>query len=465
MISCIYNFKSSTKNGSNRIFNSSVMKPTILLVISTICIFIFFGCNDDNEGFISLREDLNMSANLEGNSVQINWTLSKITDFQYYAICRSTNRKYYDYSYLYESYFDVFYVDDYNTTNYTDDAPYTIGTNYYWIMALCSYEGEDGYTYTTYIKSNLDSVSVTDITTFNQFPKKVIYYPDENLLGLNNRYSFTLYNYSSDKIIGSVAFNSYQNSASMGLYNNNLEVYLSKASGTIDIYNASNMSHTESLSYNNFDYAFISMAANNNGSIYATTYNTDSVYIFNRGTGEYSSYHCYEPLYLAYDEANNLLFGIEGESYPYLYQFNLNNIGEITSSKNDQFRGYHYSDLKVDPYSDKLYILPDPLVYKSSSFTETTTSISEIQDIAFTEDKIYIAPFEAKVILEIDKTNSSTNTINLPGYPVYIFVDENELIALITEDEVSYSSAKSSDFKGYSYNTSIGIYKVELSSK
>ncbi len=151
-------------------------------------------CDSEKDDYIYLSDELRLSVSQNENEIELNWTLTKFDNFREYIIYRSNNKDDYNSS---NSYYNgnaemIFSTEDYFLQKFTDKAPNALGTNYYWILAY----DNSGYYETQVIKSNLDSINISQHTSFNSFPIGTIFNADENLVGfIDNTSTFTLYNY------------------------------------------------------------------------------------------------------------------------------------------------------------------------------------------------------------------------------------------------------------------------------
>ena len=450
----------------------------IITGFEVLLVILFLGslvsCEDDDEGYIALSDKLYVKAQQSGKIVDINWTLTNIRNFKNYRVCRSLNKDDYNNSYFGSNSpnYVLTSIEDKYASNYIDKNASYLGLNYYWIEALYTYEYEDGHTATRIMKSNLDSCKVSDTRSFNKIPNHVIFNKEENLLGLCFTDQFVMFNYDLDKIIKSIEYSSYSPNHSypcFGQYKDNLELYLQGDDGGLKVYDANNMSLiTQYPVFFNSGNPSASISTNNQGIIYFKEWYNNYLYIIDRETSNISTYSNsnYYGSFLAYEDFNNLLIAFEIDSYPVCYCYTLNSQGLVTSYVSRSVSGYYYPCVKINSYDNKMYILPETKEIDITNFSNgySSSSLGNLQDITFDVDEIYTAPFGSKTIERI-RSNGSTTSYEVPGYPIYVFVDDSQLIVLFVEEPTTISSVSSSSrryFKGYIENTPFGIIKIEL---
>ncbi|WP_439185485.1 hypothetical protein [Carboxylicivirga taeanensis] len=419
-------------------------------------LLLFTSCESDNEGYISLSEDLRLSALEKDSAVHLNWTLTKVDNFQEYRVYRSKDKG----SYYHNS--PIYVGTDFFEHTFIDESPNFLGMNYYWVEARGN--AEDDY-YRVY-KSNIDSVRVGNYPSFSYFPASMIFNKEDNLIGfIDGRQKFTLYNYQDENVVATKTVSYNFAHPCFGTYNGQTELYLNENSdNSISVYAAKTMKYLTRLSMKSQD--IFSIAVNNNGKVYVAPNYGSYLEVLDRGHSVSSTINSsYDQKYLKYSDVREVLIANEYDSYSRLYEYFVTADGNITSENyvSSYFSGQHYACVKEDPLTGNVYLQPNGMVKLLNNSYIANSVFGKCQDIAFSSSFVYTAPFEYKALLKYDRNGQLLEAIDLPGYPVYIFIDDNQLIVIFVENPVSYNQSNSySRFKGYNDETAFGICKIDI---
>ncbi|MBS2212281.1 hypothetical protein KEM09_12770 [Carboxylicivirga mesophila] len=429
-------------------------------IVSICGVFVFLmnilsSCESGSDDYTALSKNLRISATENDGTVQLKWTLAKINNFREYRVYRSKDKNnYYQNSLIYSG-------TDFFHHTFVDENPNALGTNYYWVEAL---SGND-FDYTRSYKSNIDSINIGNYPSFSFFPKSVIHNKDEMLIGfIDGRNKFTLYNYESDVVVGTKEVNYNFQYPCFGKYNGLTELYLGENNtNEIGIYDTKSLKKTGSLPLNN-QYLY-SLASNGDGKIYASCDYGSYIEVINRNmTGAYLINSSYDQQYLKYSESQNALIANEDDSYSYLYVYNADSYGDIgyNNYTSSYLQGYNYSCIKEDPFTGHIYIQPYGKMKPAGVSNTVYSNFGNCQDIAFNSINIFTAPFNSKALYKYDRSGNYVGTIDLPGYPVYILVEDDKLIVFFVEQAISVSQVEYNRvYKGYNQDTPFGIYIVK----
>lgn len=423
-----------------------IWSSIVLLLLTAV------SCESDNEDYIALSKELRLDLVEIDGKVQLKWTLAKINDFREYRVYRSKDRdRYYQSSLIYSG-------NDFFTHSFVDENPNYLGTNYYWVEAL----GGNDIDYSRLYRSNVDSINIGDYASFSFFPQSVIFNKEENLLGfIDGRRKFTLYNYEEEKVVGTKDVNYSFRYPCFGNHNGQTELYLyENNSNEIGVFEPETLMKLANIPLSN-QYLY-SVASNNAGKIYASySYGSSNIEVVNRDlSGSYWINSSYDEKFLQYSEAENALIANEDDSYSYLYVYNADSDGNINYNNYtySYIQGYNYACVKEDPATGHIYVQPHGRMKMSGTNSTVFSSFGNCQDIAFNSSFVFTAPFSLKELHKYDRNGNFVESIALPGYPVYLFVDDDRLIVLFVEQQISISQTDSNRaYKGYNQETAFGI--------
>ncbi|ASB49199.1 hypothetical protein [Alkalitalea saponilacus] len=427
-------------------------------------ILVFNSCHkNDYSEHLSLSDTFEINLVKEDGKVKINWTLVRSINFSEYRIYRIQDPDIYNY--VYRSNYVIKNIQNKHQLSYIDDAPVYLGTNYYWIEI---FDNRGVRTHT----SNMLSISISEIRTFNYFPVNVIFDVEECLLGFNSDKgygnSFTLYNFERDEIIIEASIFSPHARPAFGKYNGNTELYFPAPSQRIIIYNASNMSENNHMSLPNNRMAQ-SIAAADNGNIYVVERFGYYLYALNRTTGSalrfWQSYMDGSNQMIYSQKLSKLLsFNNSNDWSGFLISTALNSDGSINDyeSNSKWVEGDYYSEFRFDPRNDDIYLFPNVKKFNANNLEEIPLNKPlYLNDIAFCEYFSYLAPLDQKKIIKKDLNDEVVETFELKGYPINVFKAKDKLVVIIVENRSQWP-VSNYHLKGYPRNTPFGIEIIKL---
>ncbi len=432
-------------------FRVAIIYSFIILLLT-----LTLSCESENDDFIALSKEIRLSAIEKDGTVELKWTLSKVDNFREYRVYRTKDKSaYYQNTQIYRG-------TDFFEHTFVDENPNTLGMNYYWVEAL----GGNDYDYSNIYKSNMDSVQIGNYASFSFFPKSVIINKEENLLGfIDGRQKFTLFNFEEEKTIGTLDVMYSFRYPCFGTFNGQTELYIGdNSSNSIAVYDTKAFKPKANipLSIQNI----YSLATNGSGKIYVSSDYDSYIEVANRDfSGSNLVNSSYDKMYLNYSESQDVLIANEDDSYSNLYVYNVDSNGNITYNgyTSSYLQGYNYACVKEDPANGHIYIQPYGLMNIPGSRTVTSSAFGSCQDIAFTSSFVYTAPFSSKAIYKYDRNGNFIESLVLPGYPVYVFVDNDRLVVLFVEQQIPLSQVSSNpNFKGYNQETAFGICFLNL---
>lgn len=433
-----------------KFFSISFLAISLLLITS---------CESDDEGYISLSDELTIKAAKKGESVELTWTLTDLPRFLSYTLYHSTNKNAYRGGGYSSETNVIFSTDDYYKHSYTHKNPNVLGQNYYWVSA--NIEGYDQYGYGSYILSNLDSVNISGYPAFNSFPKGIEFYATDDLLCfVDGTNTCKVYNYTQNEVLSEIPVGYNFTYPCFAKYNGVTELYVSDQSNSIKIYDTKDYSVIQTINLNSSGSVY-SIASNGSGILYvSTTYGR--LYVVDRVTNNImQEFYVSDDCYLKYDDQQKILIANENDSYGSIYRFTINAQGLISNSRSIYARGYHYPAVKLNS-NGVVYTLPT-VKYVDNQFNSLyETSYHQLQDVEFDGSYFYCAPVNVMSVIKYNNTVQQS-IIDMPGYPVYLFKDGNKLITLFVEGTVDPNNLNyNRSTKGYSYNTPFGIKIVDL---
>jgi len=430
-------------------------KLTNLCSVLAFTLITLISCESDTDGYVSLSEDLNLSAVEYNGKVKLKWTLTKLNNFQEYRVYRSKSASgYYQNN-------PIFTTSDFFNNTFIDENPNALGINYYWVDAI----ERAGGNYEQRRMSTIDSVRIGNYDSFSYFPTSVIFDKETNLIGfVDSHNKFTLYNYSERKVIAEKEVNRYLRYPCFGKYQGQTELYISENnSSSLSVFDLNTMNKKASIALS--QYQPYSIAVNGKGKIYVSTHYRD-IEVLNRDqSAVYSVSSSYDPKYLYYSQNMNMLLANEDDSYGQLYRYNADTEGDIdyNNSSYTYLSGYHYPCFKEDPYGGNIHVMPNGRILNPSNGSFEYSVFGNSQDVSFSSSYVYVAPFGQKSIYTYERSGAHVNTIDIPGYPIYTLIDDNTLIVLFVEDSVSVSQAGNNrHYKGYDSETAFGIFTINL---
>ncbi len=438
--------------------------PKLILVSMALTLLSLFSCEEDKD-FIALSENIKLSLINNNENVEARWSLAKLPQFTEYRLIRSLDKNDYKNSGGYYQSSQVVYTsNNFYDHQHIDMQASKLGMNYYWVEARCSHPCG----YEQVVKSNIDSINIGNYTAFNSFPRSVIHNSDEDLLGfIDDSGQFTLYNYTLKKIIGKIDVSYNDCYPAFGKFGNNWELYIPAPNGMIRIYDAPSMTLKETIQINNYQYIYC-IVPDNEGRLYVNCRGEGDIYKVDRATGISTFFiekYGYENFHMSLSPHSKRLIHKEDESYSRIYSYQINDNGDYAATSNSYYySGYSYPASIPESFSGIVYILPEPKALISHSMTAWNVNLPAAQDIAFKDNQNYkyLAPFNAQYIIEYDAYDKQRH-IDTPGYPIYVFSDENKLIVLFSDKNTNYDEAEYNvHTKGYSTNTPFGIAVINV---
>lgn len=422
-------------------------------------------CNSDVHKETELTDEFILTIKEIDGNVQLNWTPPNFESFREYHVYRATDKD------SYPIMAHIHTISDVNETHFLDEEPFAISDNYYWIEAIDS-TNINGLISK---KSNVEFIDIGDYESFPNFPESVIFNAENDLLGFTDHtHTFTLYNYKEKRIIGTKQLGNTFKYPAFAKSEERTVIYLSESDENIlTVYETSSLNEISKMTIQqknprcvtvNSDRKLYVFGNKRSKNIEVVSRNNSESYLIS--TSSYEKINTYYCQYMHYCSELNTLYCYGNDMYDHFYidLYHPDYLGDIHESNCCNYYLYelYYPCIKVDPYSGDIHLLPKDILKLEYSKSISAAYYGPSQDVAFTSTSIYTAPLDEHAVKKYSRTGELTEIIDVPGYPINIFVDDEQLIVLFVEDRFVYLSDFFLDHKGHYFDTDFGITTIDL---
>ncbi|MFC2103849.1 hypothetical protein ACFLS4_00665 [Bacteroidota bacterium] len=407
------------------------MKKTFYLLVSLV---LLISCSENETAVLSSKIALK-EITIENNQIKLEWNRPYIRNFSYYAIYRTNQPLTSVYDYYYSSIAQIYDIEE---TVYFDDL--TLENNVYYTIVAFSSDNEP-------LISNSQKFERKNLIVFEESPNDVVFSSQNNLLFVFIENKIYKCDYDSMEIKDTIVLASSLNYGSVGIYNNETELYVSCSNGYVRIYDTNDFTEkgfvfiggsVKSAILDKYDILYIKTYLNYDGKVYSCQRSTLNL------IDEYTSWYSYDCKIKHFKNSNRI---VEIPSSSRIVYYDHDNNGSFTDS--DYIYDYDYpksNDIfELFPDEDKIITHKSGAIYNSSFnyIAQLGDNYYDYYNHFFVADYIYAASAVAKEIKLFSKTSYSLiDTYNTSFYPMYVFKDNNELIIFGSNDNSYYSNRK-----------------------
>jgi len=399
------------------------MKKAIIILFAYFSIFSCSSSNDDITEVVTpsvVENKINLTSNYYDTSetVTLRWTLSGNNTYDHYKIVRSDSQN------GQQTELGSITPNQFVSILTVPFSPYLE----YQIIGIKS-NGEQ-------VKSNIVKIERPEIKLLNlktfdaQFDKN-----SGKLYLLDTDGKIAIYDVSTGSVTHQISTNATLGYSDLGIYNGNVELYVPRNDGWVDIYDGNNLTLKDQI---NFGMPLISTVYHN-GKLYGSSINSEIIKSTDRATKALTSQ---SPQFNSNSGRMRKSVGTSVKLYTItqnispvdmdLYDFDLN--GNYISHKDDPYHGDHLLNYRI------FEVFPDGRIITSSSGSVYNPQMIYQNDLPSGNSRLSSFDFDSNSIIagSMSKTiefydidsYTKTQTINTKRFPYKVFNYNNKVVCV-----------------------------------